>query len=433
MYWDTVEFFRFGLGSQLGSVYRLNTYGPFLEMFSFGLSFWISVSIQCCLLIVVVDRIQAELFPSLSKFAHFSCWILVCALTAFSFYAGRMHPDILCVLVFGALYLLMRERSRWWTCIASVLLLFGVSTHMNHFLSALCSLTVITILGRRRFELKARRVLLALGLICVGVILDPASRWIRFGEFEFPPKSHFFFAASLARKGLLNLWLDENCRTQKTFLCGAQQEIASDNGARFLWRESIWGPGLVAHRDEKLSEELKTISIQVVLAHPGLFVREGLKLYLLHFIALEPESFDHYGLNVGQDELFEEVAQIIPGADKVMAASRQSSEPEHFLCVVRGLHFIHNISVWIGFTVLLLFCGFAQGVMQIRDRGFFFFFLIAFAFSNGFVAVSLSGGLYHRYFARFNWVIVFFSLSLLLSWFQERRHGSKLARKFAGE
>ncbi len=208
------------------------TYGLLVRMFSLnGFSLWGVVATQALLLswllTDVVEIVLAEKFRAVFSIGIIA--VLSCA-TSLPWLVGMIHPDIFTAVCFLLLFkITVSAKPKWWWYL---FFWVAVAVHMSHPLLFTGFSVVLIVVAKFVFpganpQLWKRYLLTASLSLSTILIMGSA----------ISKSKHVFLTGTLVEKGVLKVFLKEQCATHNYQLCRYYNELPETSDG-FLWNES---------------------------------------------------------------------------------------------------------------------------------------------------------------------------------------------------
>ncbi len=227
-------------GTYIGSGFELFTpddrpiiYGLLIVLLSFnGLSAWLVVFFQALLVSWLIFQLM-KIVVATDKHILFSlsAILILATCTSLSWVVCQLQPDLYTSVASMCVLLLFIQKGGWKGKLSYYIIFFlSVAVHMSHpFLFALlfiCLFFIKQLFIARESIKSGSRQLIALLLISLSAISCMG--------FAFAQSKHVFLLGSFADKGILKLFLDENCGKKHYALCDYKEDIVAD-GNVFWW------------------------------------------------------------------------------------------------------------------------------------------------------------------------------------------------------
>ena len=280
LYADTGSYISAGFDGNPNGI-RTMTYGIFMRHFSLAESFWLVAFFQT-LMVSWVIHLFLKRYPG-NKVSLFplSVILLLVLTTSVGIVSGMLMPDYLTPLMIlcGGMLFLERRLSVRETIVASILLLFSISSHHSHGLIFALVLGVyfLTYSARKWLKLnllRPRRLLLLVSILVVGYFSIPALHYAYTGNWFREKSSHVFIMNRFHKTGLLQPFLTEKCGEAEYELCEYSGKLPPD---------LLWSPESPANQNGGWQAHEKEFNrvIRDFLSSP---------LYLKKFVVKEFES-----------------------------------------------------------------------------------------------------------------------------------------------
>ncbi len=232
-------------------------YGPFLRLTDFGVTLWLTVTVQALLVSVLLWQVAARL--SVARPARHLLICLVLAVgSALPWVTDLMMPDIFAPITVLALFLIAGGAG--WAMIA--LASFAIASHLSHLILAAICIAALLIWPKRRWQVVAP-LLLALAWIA-------ATNVYFIGRVAISPYGSVFAMARLAGDGIVDKVLANHCPRPDWTLCAWQGRLSPDHN-HVLWDPDgpVWShPGGAIG----IAEEARAIVTAAMLEFPAAVV-----------------------------------------------------------------------------------------------------------------------------------------------------------------
>lgn len=211
------------------------TYGLLVRLFSLnGLSLWLAIAAQALIVSWLVFRIVRAVRPAAYILPAFIIMAILSLFTSLPWVVCMIHPDIFtsvgCLCVVLLVLNTQSKRSRIFTFI---LFFLSVAVHMSHPLLFTCLLISLFLIKRLYMHRDGFR---RLRMLTIVLVLLSASCIALMGS-ALSKSKHVFFVATLLQKGILPVYLSDNCGRKDYKLC-AYKDALPKTSDEFLWVSS---------------------------------------------------------------------------------------------------------------------------------------------------------------------------------------------------
>ena len=222
-------------GTYIASGFKLDTpmdrpitYGLLVRLLSInGLSLWGVVVVQALLLSWLLQKVmQLVVGKFYSPLTGLFILLFLSQFTALPWLACMIHPDIFTAVACLVLVLLLgSQRVGWWYYL---LFWVAVAVHMSHPL-LLAAVVLMLLVFRRSYARVSVRpvsyyfILIAIAFSAIAIMGSAISK-----------SKHVFFTGTLVEKGVLPVYLQEQCGHKNYRLCAYKDKLPKTSDA-FVW------------------------------------------------------------------------------------------------------------------------------------------------------------------------------------------------------
>ncbi len=262
---------------------RTTAYGPFMYVFHWRLTLWLSLAAQGLLSSILLWLVQRVATGVATPFRHIAIATGLALLTTAPWFTATMMPDALTPACVLCAYLLGFGEARLSRAEMIFVGLFGavaITVHLSH-LAVAAGLVVLTLLLRRRLAPTLRAAI----PLAMAIVFLIATNLIAFGRPSISPHGSVFLLARLQADGPATATLRRHCPRPGWYLCGYTEMFPMDAEA-FLWQADS---PLNRDRDgndrgddqvsagERLSDEARDIVAVTLLEQPWGVARQVLR------------------------------------------------------------------------------------------------------------------------------------------------------------
>jgi len=375
-------------------------YGYFIRLFSLGLSLWFVVYAQAFLACYFLWKILKVFFEKNFYFIHFFAIIALSFFTILPWTVSQIMPDIFPALIFLLLSVFVFGKlSRVEKIFFAVLLMFFLITHTANFLLSLGFLffTFLFVRFRKSFskqrKVYSKHILLLTAVTFFAPLFFIAGNFREGYGFVISPSSHAFMMSRMNDAGVLDAFLEENCRQKDYELCSYRGNL--ERGEAFLWGDE--GPLSFDDAWMRLKPEFDTILQQIyrtpkfVAAFAGDSVSRSAQLFFMI-------GMDYYSSYGEKGPVYPQIKKFFPEDLPKFTGARQYEGQLQYVASFHSVFVLTHLFAF-GFVFWMFF----KKRYQDFDKIFVYETVIFFALNAGIMA-TLSGA-YGRYQQRLAWLL----------------------------
>lgn len=392
-------------------------YALLLRLFSLKLSAWFVILFQNLLTAFVVYlTLKSFNFKKSFTKIYITTILFLTLFTGIAWYSNQLMPDFLAPVLILSIYLLLRNQ-RLPVLLEGFIIFTIIISSVSHFSHLIIgSILILTVfLSKLLFKkklnhLSLNRLLYVTVVVLSGWFIMPSLNYIVEKKFILSKGSHVFMMASLNQKGILKLFLDENCSTpefQNNRLCLLKDSLP-DNIDAFIWPENS-----IVNKTggwENSKEDYDEI-IQAMHSNPKYLATHVYKAFCYGLIQL-PKNKIGEGLsayNYGSAP-YGQIAWRFPHELNDYLNSRQNKWGG-ILLNFDILNFIHHSLLILSIFIVILL-GSVLWKMDYKSI-FFLIYVSVSVVINSFVTAGLSSP-YDRFQPRVVWLILLAMIILLI-------------------
>jgi len=223
-------------------------YGLFARIFN-GVSLFPLALVQNIITAFIIYQVFLFFFGQDKRINHYYyvAMGLLTTFTSIAWYSNQLMPDFLTPLLFLSLFVLYyyKNLGKVKTIVLVLFTIFCLISHFSHLIIASAFAMVVVLhnfICQRKFDqlkISWRRAILISMVAFSGWLILPTVNFAITGEFYNSKSSHAFFMASMADKGILKIFLRDNCNKPEfsdCVLCDYKDRIPGEVGV-FLWEE----------------------------------------------------------------------------------------------------------------------------------------------------------------------------------------------------
>lgn len=393
---------------------RPSAYGVFITHIGLKSTLWLPIFIQA-----VIASYLIYLFIECFKFKHAALltFIIVSILTFTTGYAtfcSQVMPDIFTSFCILSIIILLfhHDLSIINRVLLCVIFVFSSITHGSHLLINLVTLILFTVFyfiwrgQNSQVSFSYKSLLLVWLLALSNFLFLPSFHYIVSGEYKYS-KGAPFLVGRLAENGILNKFLEDNCKNGGEYrLCEYKDKLPT-NAASF-----VWDPESPFNKNggwQDTSSEYNKI-INATLTQPRylkLHIRESVKATFQQFFNIRVgDGLVKYGENSSP---YNHIIWFLPNEFNAYCLADQQRQLLNFKS------FTQRQLMILCFSFLVLGYFFAQPTDSFnKNLKLMGILLLLFIFFNACICGTLSG-VFDRYQCRVVWLIPLFAITILLS------------------
>jgi len=400
-------------GTYMGSGFKMErpgdrpiTYGLFLRAFSLdGFSMWIAVFAQAAVLSWLLIKILQRACGEKQLMRNSIIMFVLLALTSASWTVSEILPDIWAAISLLCLALIIAGKEKLGTTAFLYLVYFcSVATHMSN-LMIFTGLLVVFFLFRRWFFEKPELRKLNLRILTLLVLT-----WCTFVtmSFSYSKSKHVFMMASMAEKGILKKYLDDNCRDKQYGICKYKDEMSYDPNV-FIWDNN--SPIYQQGGWDATKEEYASITNDILTEpkYAGMFLQQSIasswrQLFVFHL------AEGNFPFPEGT-HVYSGIKEHVPNDTTIYRNAWQ-----HEANIVERLSAMNNINYFLtalGLLVLIFSLLFSRKYLGTATKLFIFLFITAFIINIWDCATFAQVNA--RYGSRMVWLIPLAGLLCIIS------------------
>lgn len=215
-------------------------YGLFIRHISLSASPWLIIIAQGFIISWLLHLTTGIFFKNLKRnLIYLLSVTLVTLTTGFSFNVSIIIPDIFSPIALLCLIILIfhHELGKIRRIIISIIFLFSICTHLSNIptfailLFCLIGYVYIKKLRKKESFISLKRILLPTYLFFFSLLLIPSVNYLHGDNFGYSKGSHVFMMNHLIECGVMDQYLEHNCKTSDYTLC----EYENNLGTNFIW------------------------------------------------------------------------------------------------------------------------------------------------------------------------------------------------------
>jgi hypothetical protein len=388
---------------------RSRIYSLGIFAFHWNTVLWPVAALQALIAAYVIWLVVRSIVKRQTIFWYLALCALLSLLTAVSWYAVLILPDIFGPILYLCVYLIVfapETLSRFERATVYVIMWWAVASHGSHLVVAagLCALLILLLVFRFRFMERRWR---AVGAVIVVLIITAATQ-IALNAFltgkpslngDWPP----VLTARIIVDGPGRQYLETHCPDANLAICEDAHNLpyTADD---FLWSdEGIWARASEEKQARMQREEIK-------------FVVAAVRAYPLEQLKKSMANFGNELITVGLDDLgssgwvMSEFGNVMPGQKSRYEQSRQSHD-------TLPLELFSSVQEWTEIASLIVIAAFVPYVWRRRPARILGLgmIIISTVVMNGLVTGVLSG-VETRYQSRVIWLVTLLAALLILDW-----------------